>query len=82
MSDNDYDLGATTPRARMFADITMLMLKGGAYGALLFIGVGLFMYVFVLIGKFLPDESKDAGDPTPWSSYEAPADAADLVRWS
>jgi len=50
-------------KARLTADITWLMLKGAGYAAAILLAVWLIIAVIALIGKALPDESRDTPDP-------------------
>lgn len=62
-------------KSRLTADITLLMLKGAGMAAVFVLALWFVFAVMVLIGKALPDESKERPDPTPNSSLviEAPA---------
>ena len=62
MSDKDDILGLTG-QARIFGDITLLMLKGAGYAAAFLIGIWFFIAVLAWIGRALPDESRDTPDP-------------------
>ena len=76
MSDeNNYLNTNRTFQLRM--DVLGLMLKGAAYAAIFILGAWLFVTIFVLIGKALPEQSKEALDPTPLSfnEYVMPVDA-------
>ena len=68
MSDENNNMLGMSDTARLRMDVLGLMLKGASYAALLVIGVWLFVYVFVIIGWLLPEDSKFAPDPTPLSS--------------
>jgi len=73
MANTDkYDLG-TSDYFKQQMEVAGLMLRGAAFGAALFFGIGIFFWVLWLIGSVLPPESKQAPDPTPWS-YMAPAE--------
>jgi hypothetical protein len=74
MSD-EYDLGTSSLFKRQM-EIAGLMLRGAAFGGAIFFGSLIFVWIFVAIGNLLPEESKQADDPTPWS-YLAPAPDAD-----
>ncbi|MEM9853798.1 MAG: RC-LH1 core complex protein PufX [Pseudomonadota bacterium] len=68
MSENNNMLNMSeTSRLRM--DVLGLMLKGAGYAALFVIAVWAFVYVFVVISWFLPEESQNAADPTPLSFW-------------
>jgi len=68
MADENNNMLGMSETQRLRMDILGLMLKGASYAALLVIGAWLFVYVFVIIGWFLPEDSKFAPDPTPLSS--------------
>ncbi|MEM6729110.1 MAG: RC-LH1 core complex protein PufX [Pseudomonadota bacterium] len=69
---DDNMLGMSSTQ-RLTMDVAGLMLKGAAYAALLVIAIWAFIYVFVIISWFLPEESQNAADPTPLSfQMEAP----------
>ncbi|WP_439154508.1 RC-LH1 core complex protein PufX [Yoonia sp.] len=55
-------------KSRLSADITFLMLKGAGYAAAFVLSVWFVIAMIALIGKALPEESKQAPDPTPLSS--------------
>jgi len=78
MSNHD-DIIETSRSFRLRMDILGLMLKGASYAALLVIGIWLFVYVIYLIGLALPEDSKQASDPTPVSYYSAPAASLPVV---
>ena len=66
--DHDYlRMHRTTGPKQLRADISMLMLKGAAYGAVFFIGLFVVGYLLVAFGNALPSQSKEADDPSPWS---------------
>lgn len=67
MTDNNDFLRTNTGDFRLRADVLSLMLKGAAYAALFCIAVGIVMWVLYGIGLLLPEESKEAVDPTPFS---------------
>ena len=72
MSDNHFDLGVSR-KGRLYADILLLMLKGAGYAAIVFFGIWIGIVVLAWLGSFLPPESKEALDPSPWSfNLEAP----------
>ncbi|WP_147127664.1 RC-LH1 core complex protein PufX [Shimia ponticola] len=68
MADENNNMLGMSDTQRLRMDILGLMLKGASYAALLVIGAWLFVYVFVIIGWFLPEDSKFAPDPTPLGS--------------
>ncbi|UWR24355.1 RC-LH1 core complex protein PufX [Sulfitobacter sp. S190] len=69
MSDNhDYLKTADNQTFRLRADVLALMLKGAGYAAIFCLVVGFFIAITIWVGGFLPPESKEAPDPTPFSS--------------
>ncbi|MEM6304644.1 MAG: RC-LH1 core complex protein PufX [Pseudomonadota bacterium] len=69
MTDNhDYLTGGQSTRARLTADVTMLMLKGGGYAMVFCLAVWFTLWGIAAVGRLLPDEAREAQDPTPWSS--------------
>jgi hypothetical protein len=50
------------------------MLRGGGYAAVVLIGIGLLLWVIYLVGLFLPEDSKNAPPPMPYSQLEAPSE--------
>ena len=79
MADENNNMLGMTETQRLRMDILGLMLKGASYAALLVIGLWLFVYVFVIIGWFLPEDSKFAPDPTPLSSVVEMIDTRPLA---
>ena len=61
-------------------DITMLMLRGAGYACAVVLAICGFIVILALVGRALPEESRQQPDPTPLSSLEAPADATDAIR--
>ncbi|WP_296372249.1 RC-LH1 core complex protein PufX [Yoonia sp.] len=55
-------------KSRLTADITLLMLKGAGYAAVFVLSVWFVIAVIALIGRALPEESRQQPDPTPLSS--------------
>ena len=51
------------------------MTTGAMYGALVFVGVLAFIFIFIIIGGLLPPASKEAPDPLVWR-IEAPVEGA------
>ena len=74
MSDNHDYLRTSSGNFRLKADITSLMLKGAGYAAIFCLALMILWWVIVGIGALLPEESKEADDPTPLSGLIAPAD--------
>ena len=61
MTDQDY-LG-TSRRSRLTADVTILMLKGGAYAALFCFAILIAAWILLFVSAILPEDSKFAPDP-------------------
>ena len=57
-------------RTRLSADITLLMLKGAGYAAVVILAIWLVIAVIAGIGRALPEESRDNPDPINRSSLE------------
>jgi hypothetical protein len=70
MADHDYIQETRTQRLRNW--VLSEMLRGGGYAALLLLGIGAFIGVIYLVGMLLPEDSKNAPPPMPYSAYEAP----------
>ncbi|KIN70031.1 putative PufX [Sulfitobacter noctilucicola] len=67
MTDNNDYLRTGDSTFRLRADVLALMLKGAGYAALFCFVVGFFIWVIYAVGLLLPEESKEADDPTPYS---------------
>jgi hypothetical protein len=67
MSENNDFLRTSNGSFRLRADVTSLMLKGAGYAALFCLALLIMGWIVVGIGRLLPDASKEAPDPTPWS---------------
>ncbi|MFK7837146.1 MAG: RC-LH1 core complex protein PufX [Sulfitobacter sp.] len=67
MSDNNDYLRTGDSTFRLRADVLALMLKGAGYAAVFCIGVGFLIWITYAVGLLLPEESKEADDPTPFS---------------
>jgi hypothetical protein len=74
--DDNHNILSIPERSRHAADITYLMLKGAGYAAIFCLLIWLVFAVIAGIGRALPAESRDAPDPTPWSSLEVPLTVA------
>ena len=72
--DDKHNILSLPERNRLTADITFLMLKGAGYAAIVVLLIWLVIAVIAGIGRALPPESRDAADPTPWSSLQMPQD--------
>ncbi len=57
-------------RTRLSADITLLMLKGAGYAAVLVLAIWLVIAVIAGIGRALPEDSRNTPDPINRSSLE------------
>ena len=67
MSDNNDYLRTSGGDFRLRADVLALMLKGAGYAALFCVVVGFLVWITYAIGQLLPEQSKEADDPTPFS---------------
>ena len=65
MAEHDYIQETTAQRLRNW--ILSEMMRGAGYAALLLLGIGVFIGVFYIIGLFLPEESRNAPPPMPYS---------------
>ena len=64
----DGDFSPERIRAEGFGN----MFAGALFGGAVVGGMGVFIYILIVISSFLPPESKEADDPTPdsFSYYE------------
>ena len=67
MSDNNDFLRTDVDDFRLRADVLALMLKGAGYAAALSLVIGLSMWALYAVSTLLPEDSKEADDPTPFS---------------
>ena len=67
MTDNNDYLRTGDNTFRLRADVLALMLKGAGYAAVFCVAVGFLIWITYAIGLLLPEESKEADDPTPFS---------------
>ena len=67
MTDNNDYLRTGDRTFRLRADVLTLMLKGAGYAAIFCLAMGLIIWGTYAIGLLLPEESKEADDPTPFS---------------
>lgn len=74
---NQTILGEIDPKTALRNQGLALMLKGGFYGLCVFGGVILFILVLQIISGLLPEDSKNAPDPTPTSSQVLPLEQPD-----
>ena len=78
MSDKSNILG-TSDKSRLYGDVTILMLKGAGYAAVVVIGIWLTIAVIAAVGRALPEESRQQPDPTPLSFLVIETPAATTV---
>lgn len=76
MSEQHYFAQSRTAQIRSW--ILSEMLKGGGYAATVLIGIALVVWVIYLVGLLLPEESRQAPPPMPFSHLEAPQDITTL----
>lgn len=70
MTENHDYLGtADNPRMRLSGEVLILMLKGAGYAAIFCLVTWFTIWAIYAVGLLLPEESKEADDPTPFS-YE------------
>ena len=68
MSDNHgYLRGESNKDLRLHADVTVLMLKGAGYAMAFCVAVWFSIWAVIALGELLPEESREAQDPTPYS---------------
>ena len=68
MSNNHDYLGThESPKFRLTADVTALMLKGAGYAAVFCLALWFCIWAVAAIGRLLPEESRETPDPTPFS---------------
>ena len=70
-NDNILEMNS---KSRLTADITLLMLKGAAYAAIVVLAMWFFVAAFALVGRVLPEEARMAPDP-----INRPAPAVEMV---
>ena len=78
MSDDDNYLRSSRS-FRVTADATTLMLKGAGYAAIACLGIVFVALVLLGIAAILPEDSKNAADPTPELSMALPATGAPVA---
>jgi len=76
MSDQDKTDYLRTERGdfRLTADVTALMLKGAGYALVFCFVIGLAYAALIGVSSLLPEDSKNALDPTPTSMLIIDAD--------
>ncbi len=60
---DESNITGISRRARLSADVTFLMLKGGGYALIAVLALWLTLSVIWGVGLLLPEESKQAPDP-------------------
>ncbi|MFN7002275.1 MAG: RC-LH1 core complex protein PufX [Roseinatronobacter sp.] len=70
MAEHDYIQDSPVQRLRNW--ILSEMVRGAGYALAFLLAIGLIYGVIWGIGQFLPDESKNAPPPMPYSALEAP----------
>jgi hypothetical protein len=74
MTDNHDYLGMDRdPNLQLKASVLMLQLKGAGYAAMFCLALVFAVWALYGIGLLLPDEAREADDPTPFS-YVLPSD--------
>ncbi|MEM9966912.1 MAG: RC-LH1 core complex protein PufX [Pseudomonadota bacterium] len=68
MTDNNDYLRTSDGNFRLWADVMTLMLKGAAYAAAVCTAAAVSIWALYLIGLLLPEEARQAEDPTPFSA--------------
>lgn len=71
MAQHDYI--EESPGQRLRNWILSEMLRGAGYAAVVLIGIGAVIGLIWVVGQFLPEDSKNAPPPMPYSALEAPA---------
>ncbi|WFE76798.1 RC-LH1 core complex protein PufX [Roseinatronobacter sp. S2] len=74
MAEHDYI--RQTPSERIRNWILYEMLRGAGYAASVLVGIGVIIALIHIVSLFLPDESKNAPPPMPYSQMIAPPDTA------
>ena len=70
MSDNTDFLRTGDRTFRLRADVFLLMMKGAGYAAIFCIAIGITAAIVMGISGILPEDSKQAPDPTPFSALQ------------
>ena len=81
MSDNhDYlNTGLDDKTLRLSGQVTFLMLRGAGYAMVFCLAVWFLIWATITIGEWLPEESRETEDPTPFSQMEIQPSALRLV---
>jgi hypothetical protein len=74
MADHDYIQISKGAQLRNW--ILSEMMRGAGYAALVVVGIALVIWAIYLVGLLLPEDSKNAPPPMPFSQIEAPLVAA------
>jgi len=70
MAEHDYIQESPTQRLRNW--VLSEMMRGAGYALAFLLAIGVIYGVIWGVGQFLPDESKNAPPPMPYSSLSAP----------
>ena len=70
MTQHDYIDDSPAQRLRNW--ILSEMLRGAGYAAAVLLSVGAIVGVIWIVGQFLPEDSKNAPPPMPYSALQAP----------
>ena len=70
MTQHDYI--NETPGQRLRNWILSEMLRGAGYAAAVLLAIGATIGLIWVVGQFLPDDSKNAPPPMPYSALDAP----------
>ncbi len=68
MAEHDYIQETTAQRLRNW--ILSEMLRGAGYAAIVVLGIGAVLGTIYIVSLFLPDESKNAPPPMPFSTLQ------------
>ena len=74
MAEHDYI--EETPTSRLRNWVLSEMMRGAGYAALFLLVIGVSYGIIWGVGQLLPDESKNAPPPMPFSALTAPLDVA------
>ena len=72
MTQKAYYLTEGRPREAIRTFVFTEMLRGAMYGAAVFFGVLVLIGAIALVGQLLPEESKQAPGPMPFSTLGQP----------
>ncbi|MBR3369349.1 MAG: RC-LH1 core complex protein PufX [Rhodobacteraceae bacterium] len=70
MAEHDYIRQTTSERIRNW--ILYEMLRGAGYAATVLVGIGAIIALIYIVSLFLPEDSKNAPPPMPYSQIDAP----------